>query len=270
MTIAKHADQLDGSEPREVAIPILVEALGGRIYALGMRFCGDRGQAEDLVQETFMKAFHNWGQFQGRSKASTWLHTIASRVCQRMHRKRAGEPDHMESIEEMLPLSEAQMAVLPSEEGPLAQQIRRESRECVEAAIAGLPQGFRQPFVLKEIAGFSLEEIATILGIKPETAKTRVHRARLRIRKAMEDVLPKREVPPPIFSRQVCLDLLQTKQDALDAGATFEFPDQVICERCAELFATLDLGHEICQEIATGELPEELLQVVKDRIANES
>lgn len=265
----KKADDLDGSEPRDVAIPILVESMGGQLFALGTRFCGDRGEAEDLVQETFLRAYHSWEQFRGDSKASTWLYAIASRVCQRMHRKRSGEPDRLESIEELLPLGEPHMGVVPSEQDPLALEIRRESRERVEAAIAQLPPDFRQPLVLKEIAGFTLDQIATILGIKPETVKTRLHRARLKVRNALEETLPKREVPPPAYSKQVCLDLLQAKQDSLDAGAEFEFPDKMICERCEEFFATLDLEGALCQEIASGAMPESLRHELLERLTSE-
>ena len=186
-----------------------------------------------------------------------------------MNRKRSGEPEHIGSLEELLPFGEELIGVVPDEDGPLAAEIRRESRERIEEAIASLPQNFRQPLVLKEIAGFSLEEIATILGIKPETVKTRLHRARLRVRKSFEDVLPQKETPPPIFSKQICMDLLQAKQDSLDAGVTFEFPDQVICERCAEVFATMDLGQEICAEIADGDLPEVLRQELLENMSRQ-
>jgi len=83
------------------------------------------------------------------------------------------------------------MAVVPDQaDGPLAQRIREEGRREIEAAIASLPITFRMPLVLKEIVGFPLAEIAGILGIKAATVKTRLHRARLRIRKALEEALP--------------------------------------------------------------------------------
>lgn len=255
----RNAEDLDGSEPREEAIPLLVAAHGGSLYSLGLRFCGNREEAKDLVQETFLQAFRKWHLFEGRARPSTWLYTIASRVCHRFHRKRSGEPDRLESLEELLPFAESRMATVPEDgDGPLAQKIREEARREVEQAIAGLPITFRMPFVMKEIVGFSIVEVAGILGLKEATVKTRLHRARLRVRKAVEDALPRTEVPPPIFSKLVCLDLLRAKQEALDRGVGFEFPNQVVCERCAELFATLDLAQGICQDIARGDLPEEL------------
>ncbi len=256
MVDAKRAEDLDGSEPRDVALPLLVEAYGGRLLSTARRLCGNAHEAEDLVQETFLQAYRNWHQFEGRAKASTWLFTIASRLCQRMHRRKSGEPRRTESLETLLPFGEA--------------QIRREGRERVERAIAELPDDFRMPLVLKELVGLPVEEVATILEIKPATIKTRLHRARLRIRKALEESLPREQVPQAIFSRQICLDLLNAKQEALDSGTEFEFPDQVICERCAEVFATLDLSRDICREIARGEMPEGLRDSVLSTLAAEA
>jgi RNA polymerase sigma-70 factor (ECF subfamily) len=265
--VVKRSDNLDGSEPAGEAVTHLVESQGGRLYALGMRFCGNREEAEDLVQETFMQAFRKWEQFQGRSSAATWLYTIASRICQRLHRKKSGEPAQLESLEAQLPFGDVQMAVVPDDQdGPLAQQIREEGRREIEAAIAELPLEFRMPLVLKEIVGFRLSEIANILDLKEATVKTRVHRARLRIRKALESALPKKAVPAPVYSKQVCLDLLQAKQDTLDRGLDYEFPASVLCERCEELFATLDLALDVCHDIARGELPERLRRALLEQL----
>ncbi len=255
----KSVDELDGSEPAEQAIPLLVDAHGGRLFSLGLRFCGSHEDAQDLVQETFLQAFRKWHQFEGRSRPSTWLYTIAARVCQRFRRKTSGEPERMESLDDLLPFAEPLMAQVPAEpEGALSAEVRAEARARAEQAIAGLPANFRMPFVLKEIVGFSIAEVAAILGLKEATVKTRLHRARLRVRREVGGALPRVAAPAPSFSRQVCLDLLQAKQEALDRGARFEFPDKVVCERCQELFATLDLGQQVCRDLAEGRLPGEL------------
>ena len=262
-------DAVDPSTPREVAVPQLLEQHGGRILALGRQFCASPEEAEDMLQETFLQAWRKWEQFEGRSSPGTWLYTIASRICQRFHRKRSGEPDRLESLEGSALFHEASLPVVPEEDDPLAEQIRREGRERVEAAILDLPDEFRMPLVLREIAGFSLAEIGAILDLKEATVKTRLHRARMRLRDAVSSVLPRREVPPPAYSREVCLDLLQSKQEHLDRGLTFEFPEGVVCERCAEVFATLDLATEACAELAGGELPGPLRTVLLERMSRD-
>lgn len=258
---------LQGNEAREVAIPHLIQEYGDKLHSLALRFCDDPQDADDLVQETFLQAYRKWEQFEGRAKVSTWLYIIASRLCQRMQRKKSGEPGRLESLEDLLPFGNPRMGVVPDDIDVLDVAIRKEARERMERAIAELETKFRLPLVLKEIAGLSIEEIAQILDIKPATVKTRLHRARLRIRHALEAALPQREVPQPIFSKRICLDLLNAKQETLDQGEPFEFPDQVVCDRCEELFATMDLGQSICREIAGGEMPCKLREEVLAHVA---
>lgn len=249
------------------AIPRLLALHGGRIYGLGLRLCRNREDAEDLVQETFLRAYRKWSQFQGRSDPSTWLYTIASRVCQRRHRRRAGEPRQLESLDRLLPSGKREIVDLPSKEaGPLDRLLKEESRDAVERAIRRLPPRFRLPLVLKEVADFSVAEVARVLGIKEATVKTRLHRARLLVAKELARTLPKRPAPPPDHSRQVCLDLLQAKQEALDRQVPFPLAAAELCDRCRSLFATLDLGREVCRQLDSGELPRRLQQALEAQI----
>ena len=112
--------------------------------------------------------------------------------------------------------------------------------------------------MLKDIAELSVQEIADVLGLKPATVKTRVHRARLMLRRELARSLPRKSAPPPNHAKQMCLDLLKAKQDALDRGVDFPVPPDQMCERCQALFATLDLGRDTCQRLGRGELPHAL------------
>lgn len=253
---------IDPGEPAETAIPKLLDLHGGRIYNLGLRLCGGPDEAQDLVQETFLNAFRRWGQFEGRADPSTWLYTIAARACQRLHRRRSGEPSRMEALEELLPSSQQAIPDLSVLEGPHEERVRQEMRERLEAALARLPVEFRLPLVLKEIVELPLADVARVLGIREETAKTRLHRARLKLRKELEAALPRGPVPPPPPSRQVCMDLLRAKQEALDRGVPFEVPPGEICSRCQALFATLDLAKDACARIGQGGLPPEVREML--------
>ncbi|MEZ6015483.1 MAG: RNA polymerase sigma factor [Planctomycetota bacterium] len=263
------ATPLDGRVPREEAVPRLFEAEAGRLHQLALRFCGSADEAQDLVQEVFLQAWRDWAGFDGRAKPSTWLYSIAWRTCQRFHRKRAGEPDHMESLDELMPAAGGGLrcAPDPDDTGPEADAVRHEARERAQRAISELPDEFRVTFVLKEIVGLSVEEVGHAMGVPVNTVKTRLHRARLRVRKALEVALPEREVPPPRFERQVCLDLLEAKQDALDRGALFEFPQGLVCEYCAAVFATLDLVETTCADLAGSAVPEALRAKVMASLA---
>jgi len=249
----------DQSSQSDESFERLVDEHGGTLYSLGLRFCGDRTQAEDLVQEVFLQAFKAWGGFEGRSSPKTWLYTIAARACQRMHRKKSGEPERIGSVDELLPFGEPLIATIPSDEDEAATlQIRKEAKERLEAAIVLLPTDFRVPLILKEIVGLSIQEVANILGLAEGTVRSRVHRARLKLRKSIEEGLPKIDMSdsPPVYSVQTCLDLLNAKQEALDRNVPFD--SAVLCEKCKSVFATLDLTHEACLDLARGDLPIQL------------
>lgn len=253
--------------PAEDAVPRLFDEWGDKIYGLALSQCRDPHDAEDLVQETFLQAFRKWDQFEGRSKPSTWLYTIAARACMRKRRKRSGEPERMESLSELLPIGEARIPDVPADaETPLDEHLRREAKEALEAALQDLPRSFRLALVLKDIADLPVAEVAEVLGIKEATVKTRVHRGRLLLRRALAETLPRREAPPPDHPRSVCFDLLRGKQEALDRGVESPHLEQELCSRCSALFSTLDLTRQICADIGSGEIPQSLRARLLDEI----
>ena len=255
--------------PAEEAVPRLLDAYGGRIYRLASRICESPEEAQDLVQEVFLAAFRKWSQFQGRSSPSTWLYTIATRVCRRLHRRRAGQPARLEPISGLLAEGRSAVLEIPSGDAdPHEAAVRSQIREGVEEALSALPFRFRMPLILKDILELSVKDTATALGIKEATVKTRLHRARLSLRKAMAARLPKRKPSTPSHSQRVCLDLLALKQSALDRGETFPLDDRELCEQCRSLIASLDLGVDICRAIGRGELPLPLREAILRRMGS--
>ena len=251
----------------DIALPRLLEEHGDRLYGLSLKLCGHPADAEDLVQEIFLIALRKWHQFQGDSHPTTWLYTIAARACSRRRRKRSGEPRALESLNELLPSPEDRIPDLSVMESPLDEQLRRETREAVERAIVSLPLHFRMPLVLKEIVELSIADVAAILGLKESTVKTRVHRGRLLLRRALSENLPLTEAPPPDHSRQMCLDLLYAKQESLDRGVPFEVDSEDLCLRCQSLFATLDLAKDTCHALGQGQMPEALREALEAAFA---
>ena len=245
--------------PAQEAIPALVERDGAKILGLGLKLCGNRADAEDLMQETFLQAFRKWDQFEGRSSPSSWLYTIAARVCQRRNRRRAGEPARIESLEDLLPAGEPTVARLPAVEATAFDgRARRELAVIVDRALHALPLDFRLPLVLKEIAELSIAEIAEILGVKAATVKTRLYRGRLALRKELTANLPRQPAPPPDHEREVCLDLLRGKMAALDRGVAYPVDGEELCTRCRSMFDSLDLTIAACRWIHQGTLTDGL------------
>jgi RNA polymerase sigma-70 factor (ECF subfamily) len=217
--------------------------------------CGSPESAEDLVQETFLRALTAWDSFEGRSKPSTWLYTIASRACGRMKRLKSGQPPRLEPLERLLPSGDEGIIQIPSDDDPEADAARHEAADAIVGVVAELPLEFRLAFVLKEIAGLTVEEVAEVLGVKPATVKTRLHRARLRVRKAVSEKLPSRDGPPADRRREECLALLHAKQEAMDRNVPFPVGSGHLCERCRSVFQTLDFTSDTCRTLQDGEMP---------------
>jgi len=263
------------------AVGELADSHGATLYGLGLRMCGSPEAAEEVVQETFLNAYRGWKGFDGRSKPTTWLYTIAKRVCMRQQRLRAGEPRQMEPLEDLLPRRQDEVADLSRVAGlaggrsgdddpdPRRRHLAREASRTLDRALGELPFDFRLALVLVDVAELSIAEAAKVLGVKPGTVKTRVHRARLKLRRVIEEGLPTRALERT-QPAQVCYSMLQAKQEALDRGVAFPYADAALCDRCRAVFATLDLGREACRELGAGEVPAGVVQRLGEMLSGEA
>ena len=149
----------------------------GRIYALCWRMCGgDVSLAEDMVQESFVRAWNKLDLFRGESKFGTWLHRLAVNVVlsdRRIRVKRVGREQE---------LGEAVERTLVGERDVFAGL-----RKDLEAAISGLPERARTVLVLYDIEGYQHQEIAEMTGMAVGSSKAQLHRARKLVREILED-----------------------------------------------------------------------------------
>lgn len=251
--------QLRGSSvSADQAITELVAAHGDRIFHLGQRLCDDPTFAEDLVQETFLRAYRSWDRFEGRSAPLTWLYSIASRACYRLQRRRAGQPRKVEPLDHLVSSVQRWRADDGAQdESPLDYTIRREEIERLHASISELPSTFRLPLVLKELEGLTIREIAEVLGLREATVKTRLHRARLSLARDLAKPRP-RPAPergtPHAAAR--CRDLLLAKLEAMDRGSEYPIDDGRLCSACRVGLDSLDRAHDVCALISTRPMPE--------------
>ncbi len=243
---------------RDARFAALFESEGPRVHALARRLCRGR-DADDLVQETFLNAFRALDQLEDPDNPRPWLFAIAHRACMRMRRRRAGEPRHLETLDELLPRPQATIPDLdPGDSDPHRDRLRAEARELVERGLGELPEAFRMPLLLADVAELKIGEIATILGLEEATVKTRIHRARLKLRAVLASGLPQREAPSPPHARAVCLDLLRARLAAFDQGVDFPFSKAAMCERCQSIFAQLDLAASVCSTLDRDTIPDSL------------
>jgi RNA polymerase sigma-70 factor (ECF subfamily) len=157
------------------------------VYRYAHRLCGEAEAAKDLVQETFLNAYRAFDRFRGEAQVSTWLYTIASRACMRMRRKRKGEPERELSLEEFVPTSEGEFRLQIPMEGLTPEEAlqNKELREALDQAIRKLPKKYRVTLVLRDMEGLSAKEVGAIMGVNERAVKSRLHRARLFVRREL-------------------------------------------------------------------------------------
>ncbi|MBY5812544.1 RNA polymerase sigma factor [Rhizobium leguminosarum] len=177
-----------GDEP---AIRTIVQRHNQRLFRTARAIIRNDAEAEDVVQAAYVKAFTNLATFRGDAQLSTWLTRITlnealGRVRARKNTTGLGEID----MQTMAPGGEVlQFPSSLSATDPETELSRSQARHLLENAVDELPDDFRAVFVLRDIEGMSTDEAASYLGIRPETAKTRLHRARKMMRQSIEKQL---------------------------------------------------------------------------------
>ena len=170
----------------------LVDTYSSKIYRLAIKMLNQQQDAEDVLQETFVKAYRGLKNFDGRSKISTWLFRIATNEALMVIRKK--HPDVVsldEPIEteegEQEPVQIIDWCCLPENE-----LLSEESRERLDAAVQKLPERLRVVFLLRDINDLSTHETAEVLGLSDTAVKTRLSRARLRLREELSSYFGER------------------------------------------------------------------------------
>jgi RNA polymerase sigma-70 factor, ECF subfamily len=159
-----------------------------KMFRIAWKMCGNSEDAEEVLQETALKALRNWDQFRGEAQISTWLYRIASNTCFSKQRKRSREtvktvdvdnlphptgPDNVPKVDDW-------------SQDPLAQTLNDELRGFLDQAISKLPDLHRIVFLMRDVEGFSGDQTAEALGITVSNVKVRLHRARMYLRAELE------------------------------------------------------------------------------------
>ncbi len=172
----------------EAAVRVLTRRHNRRLFRMARSIVRNDNEAEDIVQETYVRAFTHLGQFRAEASFSTWLTRIALNEAMGRVRRQRSVVEWTDEGERQIEAEIIQFptsAVSDPERSSALSQIRR----LLESAIDGLPDGFRTVFVARIVEGMSIEATAELLGLRPQTVKTRLHRARLLLRKELDDQL---------------------------------------------------------------------------------
>jgi RNA polymerase sigma-70 factor (ECF subfamily) len=153
------------------AFETLYHQHAGRIFALASRMAGSPDEGEDLLQEIFLLAYRKLGTFKGEAALGTWLYRLALNHCLDFVRSRQARTRKLtETLDDERSVE------------PAARQDTPIARIDLERAIARLPEGCREAFVLHEVEGFDHKEVAELLGIAEGTSKSQVFKARMKLR----------------------------------------------------------------------------------------
>ncbi|MBK6586969.1 MAG: RNA polymerase sigma factor [Acidobacteria bacterium] len=156
------------------AFELIYERYHRRTYSLCLRMTSSQTEAEDLTQEVFIQLFRKIGSFRGDSAFSTWLHRLTVNQVL-MHFRRRSVKNERTSEDGEMPEQ-----VVSGSTNPNRMQIV--DRIALKNAIAELPNGYRNVFVLHDVEGFEHEEVARKMGISVGTSKSQLHKARLKLR----------------------------------------------------------------------------------------
>jgi RNA polymerase sigma-70 factor (ECF subfamily) len=186
-------DLLAGSP---AAFERFVEVYHGKLFRYTFTMCGHREDAEEVAQETLLKVFESLGQIRDPERLKAWVFRIAKNACLMKRRKSVFAPVAELSLDELMPrkngdgegtrLEIADWSALPE---TLA--IDAELQRALDAAVRALPETYRAVFLLRDVEDLSTGEAAEVLEVSEEVVKQRLHRARLVLRKQLDEHLRK-------------------------------------------------------------------------------
>lgn len=172
-------DRLQAGEPR--AFEELVIAYQHRVFGVAFRMLGNAAEGEDIAQEVFLRAHRALPEFRGEAKLSTWLYSIASRLC--LTRLASGERRLVRAGDEGL------LRLPDRAPGPEAALEQSELAGALQRALAELAEDRRIVVILRDLEGLSYEEIAAALHLELGTVRSRLHRARMDLKDKLERFL---------------------------------------------------------------------------------
>src|SRR5437870_6071818 len=171
----------------------LVKRYDRNVFRIAQHITQNREDAEDVVQDAFLKAYSNLGQFQGQSKFYTWLVRIA--VNEALMKLRRRRPERTVSLDEEVKTEDDSLPREVADWSPNPEQLynQEELRDILSRTIQGLPPTFRTVFVLRDVEGLSTEETAEALELSVPAVKSRLLRARLQLRERLNRYFQRKE-----------------------------------------------------------------------------
>ena len=163
----------------------LVDQFSGPIYRLGLKITDHTQDAEDVLQETFLKAYRALSGFEGRSSLATWLYRIAVNEALMLVRRRQPDSVSLEADVEGEDGQQEPMQIVDFCCLPESELLTAEARQFLDNAIQNLPDSLKVVFLLRDIEGLSIRDTMEALDLSETAVKTRLLRARLNLREQL-------------------------------------------------------------------------------------
>lgn len=250
------------------ALTALLERHEHRVYRFGMKLCGDREDAREVLQETLLTAARDLRDFRGEASLSTWLYTVARSHCIKRQRKKKLSRERDLSIETDVG-HEAERVEDPGR-GPERNLEGKQVERALEDAIASLEEGYREVLVLRDVEGLTAPEVAMVMGITQQAVKSRLHRARASVRAVVAPLLGEDLGAPAVG----CPDVLEVFSRHLEGEIRPENCREMQehlaeCARCRGVCASLEKTLALCRRAGPRvEVPEAVQRSVRVALKN--
>jgi RNA polymerase sigma-70 factor, ECF subfamily len=189
--LIRAADLLRRNTPE--AVEEAIGLLQNTVYSFSMKVCGHTQDAEDTMQEVLSRSLGHLSKIQTPQQMAVWLYTVTRNRCWRMRRKSAHAPAHILSLDELMPNHEELARLMQdAAEGPEGNLLHAEQHFLLHQAILRVPATLRIVLVLHDMEELTTEQVAQVLDLEQGTVRIRLHRARLWVRKEMNQVLSER------------------------------------------------------------------------------
>ncbi|MHB8859836.1 MAG: RNA polymerase sigma factor [Thermoleophilia bacterium] len=173
------------------ALETLVSRYETRVYNLSYKMLGNKQDAEDVLQDTFLNVVRSLDSFRSRSSFSTWLYRVATNAALTKLRQRSrrdkSESEFLDEVYSIKDAAHAESRLVDWSDRPAQQLLDDEAKRVMEEAIEELPEIYRVVFVLRDVQGLPATEVAEVLDLSVPAVKSRLHRARLFLRNRLSD-----------------------------------------------------------------------------------
>jgi RNA polymerase sigma-70 factor, ECF subfamily len=235
------------------ALDALLLKLEPSVYKFGLKMCRDEETARDVLQETLLATVRNLGSFRGDSSLATWMYSVARSACAKQRRRSKFAPATHEPLETAA--EDLNVAAEQEDERPDKSLERAQLRQKLQEAIGSLDPMYGQVILLRDVEGLSAAETAGALELSVEAVKTRLHRARARVREALAPLI---EAPVP--AGPSCPDVIQLISAKLEGDLSVDRCEEMekhlaTCPHCANASRSLRAALRLCRVIGSAEPP---------------